>query len=43
MNSDILKLIIIILMTLIVLIIGYYTILLFQYKNPDIYYDQTPN
>jgi hypothetical protein len=41
MHSEILKLIIVILMTSIVLIMGYLTISLFQYKNPTIYV-QTP-
>ena len=37
MTPDNIKLIISILMTIIVLIMGYYSIALFQYKNPDIY------
>ncbi len=37
MEPELIKLIIAILMILIVFIMGYYTIVLFQYKNPTIY------
>jgi hypothetical protein len=37
MNYEFIKFIIAVLMMIIVLIIGYYAIVLFQYKNPTVY------